>query len=46
MKIFQVEKFWKKYITLVPTFETISYGMEKKSQLPVLRILGLGYREV
>ena len=29
MKIFQVEKFWKKYITLVPTFETISYGMEK-----------------
>ena len=42
MKIFQVEKFRRKYITLFQSFETISYGMEKKSQMPVLSILGLG----
>lgn len=42
MKIFQVEKFWKKILPLFQSFQTISYGMEKKSQMPVLRILGLG----
>ena len=37
-----MKSFERNILTLFQSFETISYGMEKKSQMPVLSILGLG----
>ena len=41
-KISKLKSFERNILPLFQSFETISYGMEKKFQMPVLSILGLG----
>ena len=41
-KFSRLKSFEGNILPLFQSFETIIYGMEKKSEMPVLSILGLG----